>query len=222
MSLFLDLPDDLVLNYILLFIGDVQEILTLRLVSKSFNEKVEILLLAIVELDLTNLESLKSDNLFSAHKVVLEDLEDIKKMQNFRLKTLNFTKDLEDFDYFIGQGLMALSRNSLIDFGWEEVEEFLQQTLVSELREIYTFQISQEAYRKASQMCIHALSIPRVIDEKQRKVYNWLTGALKMCQIFFSLEPNYKYLVSLKLKHDFYSQRVSQISKYFGMSEQIN
>ena len=143
-------------------------------------------------------------------------------MQNFRLKTLNFTKDLEDFDYFIGQGLLSLCRNSIVDYSLDEVEEFLKQTMVSEIREIYNFQIMNQAYTKANQMCLNALSIRTVVNEEQRKIYNWLTGALKMCQIFYSLEPFYKDLLKLKAEHDFYSQRVSQISNYFGMSQQMN
>lgn len=221
MSLFLDLPDDLVLNYILQFIGNVNEILTLRLVSKSFNEKVEILLLAMIELDLTALEFLKAGNLFSDHKVIIEDFEDIKKMQIFRLKTLSFSKDLDEFDYYIGQGLINLSRNSLEDCSIEDVNNFLRVSMVQELKSVFDMQISRQVYEKANQMCLFALSTITNIDGKQRKLLNWLTGALKMCQIFFSIEPNFSQLLEIKAKHDFYTQRVNQISQYFGMSQQI-
>ena len=221
MALVLNLPDDLVLNYVLLYVGSVKEILILREVSKSFNEKIEILLLAIIELDLIHLDNIKADFLFSSNKVILEDLEDLKKMQIFRLKNLTCNDVIDNFDLLVAQGLMCLSRNFGIEENFEEIEYFLRHTMTVELKQIFKFNCSREMLRKASEMCLLALAVPIVVNEKQRKLLNWLTGALKMIEIYFNLEPNFAKLIKTKQEYDFHVKRVTQISRYFGMSQSI-
>jgi hypothetical protein len=222
MALLLDLPDDLVLNYVLLFIGKVEEILILREVSKSFNEKIEMLLLAIIELDLIKLESLKSDELFTSKRPRLEELEDLIKFQSFRLKSLPLIQTPESFDLMIGQGLMCLSRNSINSEPLEEIDYFLNYTMITELKQVLSLECTREVHQKANEMCLNALALPVTINEKQRKLLNWLTGSLKMLEIFFSLEPNYQNLQKLKEIHDFHEKRVRQISHHFGVFQTFN
>ena len=80
MALILSLPDDIVLNFVLLFVGDVKELLNLRTVSKKLNEKIEILLLAIVELDLIQIEKIRNTELYSSNRKLLENFFDLKHM----------------------------------------------------------------------------------------------------------------------------------------------
>lgn len=80
MALILSLPDDIILNFVLLFVGDVKELLNLRTVSKKLNEKIEILLLAIVELDLIQIEKIRNTELYSSNRKLLENFFDLKHM----------------------------------------------------------------------------------------------------------------------------------------------
>ena len=218
MSLFLDLPDDLVFNFIFLFIGDVKDLLNLRIVSKSFREKVEILLPVIVELDLTELERIKADEYYAKNIKELETFLDIKKMLEFRLKRMNFNKELDEFDYCIGQGLIFLARNIETEVTVDVLESFLYETMNEELKNVFLFENSLAVVKKAEEECLIALSININISDNQRKLLNWLTGALKLNQYINSIQPHFNHVINLNTKAIFFESRVIKISRFFGFS----
>ncbi|OMJ87875.1 hypothetical protein SteCoe_10362 [Stentor coeruleus] len=216
MALILDLSDDIFLNIVLMFIGDVKDFLEIRSVSKAFNEKVELLLPAIVELDLTALEILNQDPIYSEHKNELEDFEDLKKMQQFRLKRLKFCKELDAFDLCIGQGLAYLAYNSGQELNIEDIENLYYLSLQYDLQKVLECQCNEENAKKAEEECIKALAIRIEVNEQQRKMLNWLTGALKMHQMFKKFSEHYEYLSRIQRKVTYFNTRVTQISKFFG------
>jgi hypothetical protein len=221
MALVLDLPDDIVLNYVLLFIGDVQSLLSLRSVSKKFNQKIEILLLAIVELDLIQIDFIKSQDIYLNNIAKLEAFNDMKKMLEFRLERLFFDKEIseiDEFDYYIGQGLAVLARNCANELAITDLGHFLKNSLKKELSNIFLFRNSTETRKKAEEECLKALAVDININKQQRRLLDWLTGALKLFEMMESLHPNFKSILNSKSKVEFFKSRVIQISKFFGIS----
>lgn len=216
MSLFLDLPDEIVFNYVLLYIGEVSEMLVLCLVSKAFKEKVELLLPVIVELDLLQIDKMKADEVYAERYKELENFLDLKKMLEFRLKRLSFDKEIDQFDTIIAQGLLYLAHNTDQDVPRETISNFLKNTLKADLKSVLSFSANKNIVNKAEFRCVQALSIPMNISKEQRILLNWLTGALKLHQ--FVLSPYSAHLICLNEKSSFFHSRIVKISKYFGFS----
>ena len=218
MALILSLPDDIVLNFVLLFVGDVKELLNLRTVSKKLNEKIEILLLAIVELDLIQIEKIRNTELYSSNRKLLENFFDLKHMLETNLWKLSWNKLIDSFDYFVGQGLIILARNWDVEASLEDLEYFYENTMIDELLNVFLFKSNKNIIKKAEEQCLKAWATNVIINDNQRNMLNWLSGALEISKTAEKLQPGLEQLIEMRSKIDFYKKRGVLLSKFFGFS----
>lgn len=57
-----------------------------------------------------------------------------------------------------------------------------------------------------------------IINDDQRNMLNWLSGALEISKIAEKLQPGLEQLIEMRSKIDFYKKRGVLLSKFFGFS----
>jgi len=217
MDLFLSLPEFIILNELMPFLGKFCEFSNLRLVCKDWKQQVDFLLPGLVEISLIQLEKLKLSKTYQENHLNLHKLQNLQHFYEFKLRKFQRVYCHETLSYNslqIAKVIYKLVEGVPGNISEEEFKLFVHKIGHSRLQGF--LEEMKHQYSSCKALTLQILETPANFSSDSTMLLDILNGLLKIVEVSYQIGDSLGELIQTHNEVEFLNTRIKQISRLCG------